>query len=128
MEKSKRNADNMNEIVNIGILEDATKKSLEKLVGKIFALAVQLGKYEFVPGYFLCDSQYLIKAQESETHIKNIKDIDFSVSDFWILGTPPIEHPMETAIAPCRDPLDIAEVILMTGGMGTEEGEYGTDQ
>ena len=106
-----------------GILEDVTKANLEQLVGKIMTLAVEKGCYEFVPGYFLCDNNWLIEHQKNgNSIIKNIKDIDFSILDFWIMNisTPTLGQTAVINIAPCRDPLDIAEVILMTEGRGNE--------
>jgi hypothetical protein len=47
------------------ILEDVTKSNLEKLVGKIMTLAIQNGYYEFVPGFYLCDNEYLIEYQKT---------------------------------------------------------------
>ena len=100
-----------------GILEDVTKASLEKLVGKIMTLAAQNGYYEFVPGFNLLDSEYLIEYQKKSPDNPLVKNKDFTEAPFWI---------MRQAIKPCNNPLDIAEVILMTEGMGNEEEGMGT--
>jgi hypothetical protein len=97
----------------IGISEDVTKAHLEKLVGKIMTLAIQHNYYEFVPGYYLVDNAYLIEYQKSNPDNLLVKDRDFTKASFWIMQT--------EAIKPCNDPLHIAEIILMTEGMGNEE-------
>jgi len=94
------------------ILEDNTKADLEKLVSKIMTLAIQNGFYEFVPGYFLCDNQYLIEYQKQLPDNLLVKDKDFTSAPFWILQ---IEK-----LKPCNDSLKIAEIILMTEGLGNE--------
>jgi len=101
----------MNEL-NHGIFEDATKANLEKLVGKIMTLAVQEGYYEFVPGFYLVNSEYLIEYQKYQPDNLLVKNKDFTTAPFYIMQ-------IET-IKPCNDPLKIAEIILMTEGMGIE--------
>jgi hypothetical protein len=95
-----------------GILEDVTKAKLEQLVGKIMTLATQNGYYEFVPGFYLVDNDYLIEYQRSSPDNLLVKNRDFTKAPFWIMQ---IE-----ALKPCNDPLNIAEIIFMTEGMGNE--------
>ena len=97
-----------------GILEEVTKASLEKLVGKIMALATQNSYYEFVPGFYLVDNQYLIEYQKNKPNNPLIYNRDFNEASFYIMQTEPED------IKPCNDPLDIAEIILMTEGLGNE--------
>jgi hypothetical protein len=102
-----------------GILEDVTKASLEKLVGKIMTLAMQNGYYEFVPGVYLVDNEYLAEYQRNSPDNPLVKDRDFTQAPFWIMQ---IE-----AIKPCNNPLNIAEIILMTEGKGNEAEGMGTE-
>jgi hypothetical protein len=94
------------------ILEDVTKANLEQLVGKIMTLATQDSYYEFVPGFYLVDNGYLIEYQKNCPDNPLVKNRDFTKAPFWIMQT--------EAMIPCKDPLNIAGIILMTEGMGTE--------
>ena len=96
----------MNELSH-GIFEDATKANLEQLVGKIMSLAVEGGYYEFVPGFYLVDREYLIGYQKNQPDNLLVKNKDFTTAPFYIMQ---IE-----AIKPCSNPLNIAEIILMQG-------------
>jgi len=102
----------MNELKLNGILEEVSKANLEKLVGKIMTLATQNSYYEFVPGFYLVDNAYLIEYQKQSPDNPLVKNKDFTKAPFWIMQV--------EAIKPCNDPLNIAEIILMTEGMGTE--------
>jgi hypothetical protein len=102
----------MNEQNGNGIFEDASKANLEKLVGKIMTLAAQNNYYEFVPGFYLVDNAYLIEFQKKSPDNPLVINKDFTKAPFWII---------QQGIKPCDSQgLDIAEVILMTEGMGTE--------
>ena len=100
---------------DICIQEDLTKTALEKLVGKIMTLAAENYYYEFVPGFYLVDNEYLIEHQKVSPENILLKDKDFTKAPFWIFQV--------EAIKPCLDPLNIAEIILMTEGQGVEADE-----
>ena len=100
---------------DVCIQEDLTKAALEKLVGKIMTLAVENSYYEFVPGFYLVDNEYLIEYQKASPENILVKNKDFTKAPFWIMQT--------EAIKPCHDPLNIAEIILMTEGQGVEADE-----
>ena len=78
-------------------------------------LAVENDYYEFVPGYYLVDNKYLIEYQKTKPINPLIYNRDFNEASFYIMTTEPED------IKPCNDPLDIAEIILMTEGMGNEQ-------
>jgi len=103
-----------------GILEEVTKDNindvqkttLENLVSDIFKLAVRDGYYEFVPGYFLADNNYLIEYQKAEPNNILLKGKDLTKAPFWI---------MQHDIKPCdAEGLNIAEIIIKTEGLGNE--------
>ena len=77
-------------------------------------LAVENGYYEFVPGFYLFDNAYLAEYQKNSPDNPLVKDKDFAKAPFWIIKI--------AVMKPCDDPLDIAEIILMTDGMGVECG------
>jgi len=95
-----------------GILEDVTEANLKQLVEKIMILATQRNYYEFVPGFFLIDNEYLIEYQKRYPDNHLVKNKDFTKAPFYVMQT--------EAIIPCNDPLKIAGIILMTEGMGSE--------
>ena len=101
------------------IFEEGTKANMERLVGRIITLAAEKGFYEFVPGFYLVDNQCL---QEWQKKHPELKDKDFTTSPFWIM--------QKEALCPCADPLNIAEIILMTEGEGIEHWgkTHGTDE
>jgi hypothetical protein len=106
----------MNEqIKELRLFEDVTKANLEQLVGKIMTLATQNSYYEFVPGFYLVDTEYLIEYQKNSPDNLLVKNKDFTTAPFWIMQ-------IET-LKPCNDPLSIAEIILMTEGKGNEAEE-----
>jgi len=99
--------------------ETDSSEKMERLVGKIITLAAEKGFYEFVPGFYVVDNKCL---QEWQKKHRDLKDKDFTTSPFWIMQT--------EALCPCIDPLDIAKIILMTGGEGIEHWgkTHGTDE
>ena len=108
----------INELKQNGIFEDVTEVKLKKVVADIIAIAVQKGIYEFVPGYYIFDNAYLIEKQKKAPDNPLLKNKDFTKAPFWLVQT--------AAVMPCHDGMNIAEIILMTEGLGIERGEHET--